>query len=46
VPLGIGEVHQESGQTAKARASYQRYLAVAPHGRYAAEVRTILAQSR
>jgi len=38
----IGGVHQDSGRNAQAKSSYRRYLQLAPHGRYAAEVRSIV----
>jgi Flp pilus assembly protein TadD len=37
-----GAVAQDKHRTAEARASYRRYLELAPHGAYAAEVRAIL----
>jgi tetratricopeptide (TPR) repeat protein len=38
----IGGVHQDSGRTAQAKAAYFRYLELAPHGRYADELRSIV----
>lgn len=38
----IGGVHQDSGRNAQAKISYRRYLQLAPHGRYADEVRSIV----
>jgi len=38
----IGGVHQDSGRNAQAKVSYRRYLQLAPHGRYADEVRSIV----
>jgi tetratricopeptide (TPR) repeat protein len=40
--LILGQARQQSGLKSEARASYQRYLALAPHGRYAGDVRSIL----
>ncbi len=38
----IGGVHQDSGQNRDAKAAYRRYLQLAPHGRYAEELRSIV----
>ena len=38
----IGGVHQDSGRNAQAKIAYRRYLQLAPHGRYAGEVRSIV----
>ena len=38
----IGGARQDSGQTREARAAYRRYLELAPEGRYADELRSIL----
>jgi len=38
----IGGVHQDSGRNAQAKVAYRRYLQLAPHGRYADEVRSIV----
>jgi len=38
----MGGVHQDSGRNAQAKVSYRRYLQLAPHGRYADEVRSIV----
>jgi Tfp pilus assembly protein PilF len=38
----IGGVHQDSGQNAEAKAAYRRYLQLAPHGRYADDLRSIV----
>lgn len=38
----IGGVHQDSGRNAQAKVAYRRYLQLAPHGRYASEVRSIV----
>jgi Tfp pilus assembly protein PilF len=38
----IGGVHQDNGQTREAKAAYRRYLQLAPQGRYADELRSIL----
>ena len=38
----IGGVHQDGGRTEQAKAAYQRYLHLAPHGRYAVELRSIV----
>jgi hypothetical protein len=38
----MGKAHQQAGQKAQARASYRQYLALAPEGRYAGEVRALL----
>jgi tetratricopeptide (TPR) repeat protein len=44
--LALGEVQLTSGDPPGARASYERYLAVDPAGRHAAEVRAVLARLR
>jgi hypothetical protein len=38
----IGGVHQDSGRNAEAKVAYRRYLQLAPHGRYADELRSIV----
>jgi tetratricopeptide (TPR) repeat protein len=38
----IGGVHQDAGRDAEARAAYRRYLAIAPRGRHAADLRAVL----
>jgi len=38
----IGGVHQDGGRNEQAKAAYQRYLHLAPHGRYAVELRSIV----
>jgi Tfp pilus assembly protein PilF len=38
----IGGVHQDSGQNREAKAAYRRYLELAPRGRYADELRSIV----
>jgi tetratricopeptide (TPR) repeat protein len=38
----IGGVHQDSGRNREAKAAYRRYLQLAPHGRYADELRSIV----
>jgi Tfp pilus assembly protein PilF len=38
----MGGVHQDSGRNAQAKISYRRYLQLAPHGRYAEELRSIV----
>jgi Tfp pilus assembly protein PilF len=38
----IGGVRQDSGQNAEAKAAYRRYLQLAPHGRYAEDLRSIV----
>lgn len=38
----IGGVHQDGGRNAQAKAAYLQYLRLAPHGRYAAELRSIV----
>jgi Tfp pilus assembly protein PilF len=38
----IGGVHQDSGQNSEAKAAYRRYLQLAPRGRYADELRSIV----
>jgi tetratricopeptide (TPR) repeat protein len=38
----IGSVEQESGRLSAARDAYSRYLAMAPKGRYASELRAIM----
>lgn len=38
----IGGVHQDSGRNPQAKVAYRRYLQLAPHGRYADEVRSIV----
>ena len=38
----IGGVHQDSGQNREAKAAYRRYLQLAPQGRYADELRSIV----
>ncbi len=38
----VGAVQQEAGKRAEAKAAYQRYLNVAPRGKFAADVRAIL----
>ena len=38
----IGGVHQDGGRNQQAKAAYQRYLHLAPHGRYAGELRSIV----
>jgi len=38
----IGGVHQDGGRNAQAKAAYLQYLHLAPHGRYAAELRSIV----
>lgn len=38
----IGGVHQDGGRNDQAKAAYQRYLHLAPHGRYADELRSIV----
>jgi hypothetical protein len=40
----IGSVDQQAGRDASARAAYARYLALAPTGKYAAELRAISAR--
>jgi hypothetical protein len=40
----MGKARQQEGQRAQARASYRQYLALAPHGHYAGEVRTVLSR--
>ena len=37
-----GGIHQDSGQNREAKAAYRRYLQLAPHGRYADELRSIV----
>ena len=44
--LALGEVQLTGGDSAGARASYERYLAVEPAGRHAEEVRAVLARLR
>ncbi|HEY4395761.1 MAG TPA: DUF4388 domain-containing protein [Polyangia bacterium] len=38
----IGGVHQDSGRNGQAKIAYRRYLELAPHGRYADELRSIV----
>lgn len=38
----IGGVRQDSGQNAEAKAAYRRYLQLAPRGRYAEDLRSIV----
>lgn len=38
----IGGVHQDSGQNREAKVAYRRYLQLAPQGRYADELRSIV----
>ena len=38
----IGGVHQDSGENKEAKAAYRRYLELAPRGRYADELRSIV----
>jgi tetratricopeptide (TPR) repeat protein len=38
----IGGVRQEAGQNREAKAAYRRYLQLAPQGRYADELRSII----
>ncbi len=38
----IGGVHQDSGQNREAKVAYRRYLQLAPTGRYADELRSIV----
>lgn len=38
----IGGVHQEGGRNTQAKAAYLQYLHLAPHGRYAAELQSIV----
>jgi Tfp pilus assembly protein PilF len=38
----IGGVHQDSGRNREAKAAYRRYLQLAPKGRYADELRSIV----
>jgi hypothetical protein len=38
----LGGVHQEAGRRREARAAYKRYLELAPQGRYAAELKTVI----
>jgi CheY-like chemotaxis protein len=38
----IGGVHQDNGRVAQAKAAYNQYLELSPHGRYAAELRSII----
>ncbi len=40
--LVIGAVQQSQGREADARAAYEKYLHLAPHGAYAREIRSIL----
>jgi hypothetical protein len=40
--LVIGTVEQQNGRIAQATAAYKRYLALAPKGAYASEIRSIL----
>ena len=40
--LLIGNVHQLTGRTPDARSAYEAYLAIAPHGDHADEIRAIL----
>jgi tetratricopeptide (TPR) repeat protein len=40
--LVIGTVEQQNGRVAQATAAYKRYLALAPKGAYASEIRAIL----
>jgi tetratricopeptide (TPR) repeat protein len=40
--LVIGTVEQQNGRVAQATAAYKRYLALAPKGAYASEIRSIL----
>ncbi|MHB8418679.1 MAG: response regulator [Myxococcales bacterium] len=40
--LTLGTLYQTQGERAKAAAMYRQYLAVDPHGEFAADVRTIL----
>lgn len=44
--LLIGELHQGEGRLAQARAAYERFLALAPEGDQAREVRAILTRLR
>jgi hypothetical protein len=44
--LALGEVYLDRGDAAQARVAYQRYLAVDPAGRQAAEVRAVLQRLR
>ncbi len=44
--LALGEVHLVRGETAEARSAYQRYLSLEPSGKYAPEVRQVLARLR
>ncbi len=44
--LALGEVHLVRGETAEARSAYQRYLTLEPSGKYAPEVRQVLARLR
>jgi len=38
----IGGVHQDNGRIPQAKAAYAQYLELAPHGRYADELRSII----
>ncbi|MBC8134190.1 MAG: hypothetical protein H7X95_14505, partial [Deltaproteobacteria bacterium] len=38
----VGGVHQDSGQNNQAKIAYRRYLQLAPRGRYADELRSIV----
>jgi Flp pilus assembly protein TadD len=40
--LIIGTVEQQNGHVAQATTAYKRYLALAPKGAYASEIRSIL----
>jgi Flp pilus assembly protein TadD len=40
--LVVGAVHQQREKFADARSAYEKYLKLAPKGRYAGEIRTIL----
>lgn len=44
--VALGNVHQAMGNIPKARDAYERYLAVDPNGKYAADVRIILSGLR
>ena len=38
----LGSAEQAFGHKAAAKAAYQRYLQLSPHGRYAADLRAVL----
>ncbi len=44
--IALGEIYLGDKRFAEARRSYKRYLALEPHGRYAADVRSVLAQMK